>query len=341
MLQLENQTPFAAGFFVFPDLEGVDTLYVAVKGAFSLGPMGVAVAETQRPLVLTDEYWGEPAASSLKYASEAHLCKPASDVAFVGSAHAPGGRAAPCFDVRLVVGRLEKTIRTYGDRAWVKGVLGLSASEPSPVTRVPVVWERAFGGRHEAPGGDAAIEPRNPVGCGFPGRRSAQEMDGLRLPNFELPDSPLKSWKHQPAPAGLGFVAGNWEPRASWAGTYGATWQESRAPFLPEDFDPRHLNAVAADQVYPGFLKGGEPVELTNLSEQRALRFTLPRVEIGGRVRLGGASEGLSFALETLLLEPDDSRFCLTWRASMPCDKRALQVETINVEMRRIEGATT
>ena len=98
MLQLQNHTPFEAAFFVFPDADGVDTLFVAVKATFGFGPKGVAIAAKQCPVTLADEYWGEPAKSSLKYASEAHLCKPATDIVLVGSAYAPSGRPAPYFD---------------------------------------------------------------------------------------------------------------------------------------------------------------------------------------------------------------------------------------------------
>jgi hypothetical protein len=339
MLQLENRTPFAAGFFVLPDTDGVDTVYVAVKATFSLGRKGIALAEAQRPLTLVDDYWGEPGRSSLKYASEVHLLKSASDIALVGSAYAPGGRPVACFDARLKVGHLEKMTRVHGDRVWEKGVFGPSPSKPIPLKQVPVVWERAYGGRYEVPGEDVKLEPRNPVGRGFRGGRSAKETEGLPLPNLELPGSPLKSWKDRPVPAGFGFIAGNWEPRIRFAGTYDSVWQESRAPFLPEDFDARFLNAVPEDQVYPGFLKGGEPVELENLSPDGGLRFALPHVELGGRARIAGTAHGLEFALETLLIEPDERRFCLTWRASVSCDKKSLAVELIEVEARRIEGA--
>jgi hypothetical protein len=35
--------------------------------------------------------------------------------------------------------------------------------------------------------------------------------------------------------------------------------------------------------------------------------------------------------LETLLLEPDDKRMSLTWRAALRCDKRALRIERIHI----------
>ena len=35
--------------------------------------------------------------------------------------------------------------------------------------------------------------------------------------------------------------------------------------------------------------------------------------------------------LETLSIEPDKNRACFTWRSAVPCDRRALKVQTIVV----------
>jgi hypothetical protein len=36
--------------------------------------------------------------------------------------------------------------------------------------------------------------------------------------------------------------------------------------------------------------------------------------------------------LETVLIEPEDDRLCLTWRAAVPCDKAALKVRSVTIE---------
>jgi hypothetical protein len=166
-------------------------------------------------------------------------------------------------------------------------------------------------------------------------------MEGQPLPNFELPDSPLNSWKDRPTPAGLSYVAPTWEPRSRYAGTYDTAWQEERAPYLPKDFDSRFLSTVSSDQAYEGLLQGGEPVELTNLSPRGAVRFTLPVVNFHARVRIHGQTQELRLALETLLLEPDEGRLGLTWRAAVPCDKVVLKVETVELAMERLDGVVS
>jgi hypothetical protein len=42
-----------------------------------------------------------------------------------------------------------------------------------------------------------------------------------------------------------------------------------------------------------------------------------------------------AFNLETLLLEPGDLRVGLTWRAALVCDKQALKVRRVTVNLSR------
>lgn len=337
---MENRTPFVPAMFVFPDTRGVDTLYVAVKATFTIAAGGLRVAEQQVPLAPADVHWGEPDASSLRYASEAHLSKPATDVAVVGAAHAPFGRPAPYFGVSISVGRLAKVVHVYGDRVWKAGTFRTVPSDPEPTASVPLVWERAFGGQVDLGDGKVTFEPRNPVGCGYLGKRRARDLDGTPVPNLEDPGQPLRSAGDRPPPAGLGFIAPTWQPRVAFAGTYDEAWQRSRAPYLPEDFDPRFFQAAPPDQIYPGYLKGGEPVELVNLSPAGRLRFALPVCELDAEVDVEGAAQRPPLAIETLLLEPDQERFSLLWRGAVPCDKRVLKVRKVVFAVRSLAGVT-
>jgi hypothetical protein len=48
-------------------------------------------------------------------------------------------------------------------------------------------------------------------------------------------------------------------------------------------------------------------------------------------VTIAGATEMPPANLETLVIEPDENRACFTWRAAVPCDRKALKVEKIVV----------
>jgi len=338
MLQVANKTGFVPGLFVFPDADGVDTAYFAMKATFEMLPDGVRVAEKQAPLVLAEEYWGEPAASSLKRASEAHLCKPSTDIILLGSAYAPGGRPVPAFDVSVSVGKVRKKLRIFGDRVWKKSGLAASPSSPKPVDRMPLIYERAFGGLHNTDSSTTLYEARNPLGVGFTGKRTSRELEGLPLPNIEDPADLLEKPGQQPRPAGVSFVAASWQPRLSYAGTYDAAWQKGRAPYLPKDFDARYFQAAHEDLVCPSYLKGGEPVELINASPVGIQRFALPSVELDVIARLAGAEHRATMNMETLVLEPDQNRFSMLWRGSLPCDKQALRLEAVWFVLKRIAG---
>jgi len=227
MLQLKNPTGLAATVFLSADPEGVDTLYAVVKGTFALdAPLDAAgeppLAPEQVPVTLAPEHCGDPATSSFRVASDVHLLKPATDVLLVGHAHAPGGRPTTWMDVALAVGPVRKMVRVIGDRVWLHDAVW-APSDPVPFTTMPLVWERAFGGREEVEGVPHE-EPRNPVGAGF---RATDPTVGMPLPNLEDPSAPVTSWKAGPTPACFAPLCAHWMPRRQWAGTYDARWERS------------------------------------------------------------------------------------------------------------------
>ena len=329
MLQLKNGSSLLPALAVLPDREGIDTLYVIVKGTFDLGPK-VALAEKPSPPVLADEYWGEPGVSSLKYASEMHLGKPSTDVILVGRAWAPGGRPAPEGATMVSVAGRQKVVRVYGDRVWK----GRAFSRPEPFESIPLTYERAFGGSHQAtPDGPVIAEQRNPVGAGFLGKRAPGELAGQKLPNIEHPNVMIERLGDTPPPVGFGFIAPSWLPRRALAGTYDKNWQKTRAPYLPADFDPAFFSCAAPELIMPRHLEGGEPVKVVGASRQGTLQFELPRDRPTVAVKIAGATERPPARLETVLIEPEENRLCLTWRAELRCDKKALKVEEVVIAL--------
>ena len=72
---------------------------------------------------------------------------------------------------RFRVGTLEKTVHVSGERTWFKRIGGgIGTERPEPFERIPLVYERAFGGwdRTHAKPEKHTFEPRNPVGRGLP-----------------------------------------------------------------------------------------------------------------------------------------------------------------------------
>ncbi len=331
MLQLENTTPFQASLAAFPDARGIDTFYAIVKATFALEPRP-RLAAKQVPVQAGDEYWGDAGSSSLKYASEMHLEKPATDVVFVGQAWAPSGRAVEQLDVAVAVAERFKIVRVFGDRVWLGGLFS-SISPTRPFESMPIVYERAYGGCHRPdPDSDPrSVEERNPVGTGFRGKRKGKEMAGTPLPNIEDPQHPIRGLDDRPEPQGFGFIAPSWLPRRRYAGTYDEAWQKQRAPYLPKDFDPRFFNAATPALIFDRHLQGGEPVRIINGHRDGPLEFALPAPRLSASVRIAGRTESPSLDLETILIEPDEDRLCMTWRCGVACDKKLLQVERVTI----------
>jgi hypothetical protein len=213
VLQFKNKTPFKGTISLFPDVHGIDTMFAIVKGTFSIGSDArLNVADEQVPVIMAPKYHGDPASSSLAEASDLSLMKPSTDVLVLGDACAPKGRPAYAVDVSVSVGPVRHAARVVGDRIWETDGLSYRATPPQSFLTVPLMWERAFGGRDKTDKG-VREEPRNPAGTGFRMSNGHESIEGLALPNIEDPRDPVISWKHRPDPVCFAPIAANWEPR--------------------------------------------------------------------------------------------------------------------------------
>lgn len=326
MWQLNNTSLFAASVALFPNEEAVDTLYVMVKATFNIDAT-LTLAEKQAKPFEADMYWDEPGESSVRYGSDMHVGKAATDIIVLGHACAPDKSEVREMEVSVSVGHVHKTIRVFGDRHWQDGKM----SEPTPFKTMPLVYERAYGGIHRVDGKLDAAETRNPVGKGFVGGRKKEEMNGMPLPNLEDPNFLIRSLADKPTPACFGCSAPNWHPRAGFAGTYDGDWQMKRAPYLPKDFDKRFLNMAHADLVYPGFMVGGEAVRVVGMHASGAIQFNLPRIRLLVNIAVADKEKQPELALETLVVDTDAMTLSLVWRAAMLCDKKSFQLGEVGI----------
>ena len=325
MWQLENRTPFAAERAWVRDRDGAEVWLVAVKCTFQVHANGATeVAAEQPPVLRGPQYCGEGGGSSIRFDADLVLTKTTTDIILVGHAYAPRGRPATDVQVDLCVGQLRKSLRVFGDRRW--GRLGPSA--PEVFTAVPLVYERAYGGVDpKAPDPKHGWEPRNPVGTGFAAERG--HLDGVALPNIELPGKLIADWDDRPPPAGFGVIASHWQPRCAFAGSYDERWLKERQPLLPDDFDERFFQCAPLDQQSAEFLQGDEPVVLRNLTPTGELRFVLPRVQLSFETRFFDGEKRVheTSNLHTVILEPDLSRVSLVWHTALPCHTKVQKLD--------------
>jgi hypothetical protein len=332
---LINKTFFIAERYGLADENGVDLLLVVLKGTYRFdGKGGLSPAEKQKPIEMADCYYGEPGKSSIKYSSDFSFDKTGTDMAAIGHAYAPNGRAKDSW-VSLQVGNLQKTIRVFGERSWKKYLGTPTISAPEPFEKIPLIYERSFGGiddsnpdptKHER-------EPRNPVGLGFRAKESRIPLEGSKLPNFEDPDNPIKNPEDRPSPAGVGFISPMWQPRLGLSGTYDETWERSRKPLLPADFNKRFFHSAPADLTYNGFVKRNEQVKIAGMSPKGSVQFFLPKAQPICTVEtIGSDFQSLEINPDKLVIDMENNELIMVWSGSMRIrsgfkDIRAIQCE--------------
>jgi hypothetical protein len=314
-MELINHTPYAAAIAVDMDRSGAETLVLIVKATFDIEADGqIHLSQQQSGIEWADVYAGEPGASSVLYESDATWGRSGTDIALIGHAYPrrPGDRQV---DVGLRVGAFTKTARVFGDRRWEKVVGGARISPAQPFERIPLIWERSFGGADLTPAepGHHAHDARNPVGRGFRAEGSQIGLDGLPLPNVEDPSYLIASPTDTPRPLGFGFVAKSWMPRVRFAGTYDDRWQQTRAPLLPDDYDPRFAVAASDGLWAPNGLHGGEVVDLVQLTPTGLLRFALPTVDVRGSYLMRVPLSDLPLRLVVVFIDTARMRLILLW----------------------------
>ncbi len=278
------------------------TEYALEEGV--LGPGPEALDEAVKILLDADDPAGDPAAGLIK-ASEQAPTRPKADVLLMGSAYAPRGEPVAGVRTLLRVTRssgevvVNKEIDVVGDRIWLADG---TRSAIEPFTKMPLGWDRAFGGP-----GDAW----NPAGRG---RR------GNELPNLEVPDEPVATRDAKTRPICYGAINPAWRPRRDKLGSYGPDYIEKHWPWLPGDFDWSHFNAAQEDQQVEGFLRGDETIELRHLHpEHEEFKTRLPgeRCRAFALIRGRDGSEEfreIELVMDTLTILPDEGKVAVCWR---------------------------
>jgi uncharacterized protein YjbI with pentapeptide repeats len=308
-----NASSFTAATIPWQIRPPHDSLTILVKGTFDLVPDAAARPRDESHLPVGDLHLDDDPERSVAHASDFAIRKPRADVTAVGHAVAPGG-GSPAMQVIFRFGagknRFDRTLHVFGDRHWQRSALALLPTDPRPFQRMPLVYERAFGG----PGYD-----RNPLGVGY---KAAAGADGVApLANLELPGQQVTGPGDAPPPAGFAPIPVSWKERWSKLGTYDRAWFKTRWPYFPEDFDWTYFQSAPAAQQLE-HLTGDEPYELVGMHpEHPSLRGRLPgvraRVFVQRTPEAGGAFEEVRLALDTAAFDVDALALDLVWRGCL------------------------
>ena len=334
--KIENNTGLQFEPVFLADEESVPVLAPLLGATFSITKDATVIfADDQLAINLAGEFWGDAELSSYKYEPQAAFTKLATDIVVLG--HAQSGTRTTSLDVGLKVGPVQKIARVYGDRYWVKQDGRIFGSKPQPFTKIPLIYERAFGGWDKADNDEKnwRFEPRNTVGMGFGDPLRFVEEGKVPIPNIEDPQHLITRYGDTPPPVGFGFISPNWQPRVQFAGTYDEEWEKTRKPLLAEDFDRRFFNAASPGLIAPGYLRGDEDVMIVNASPVPKLKFKLPGIPPPVcKIELrGGRTEVLQTNLDTVIINTDEMLVFLLWRNYMhvpngPHDVVSIEVTT-------------
>jgi hypothetical protein len=326
-----NGTPFATAYATALDVAAREHLVLVVKGTFRFPERPgepLEPAEEQVEPVLADVHWGEPGFSPPRLEAELARFKPRCDLLVNGTAHAPEGRPVARLQVGVACGPVRKLVEVVGERVWRQAGATVGPSAPAPFEAMPLTYARAFGGIDDADPSEAQplAYPSNPFGRGWHRVKNQGRILGRPLPNLEHPGEPVAVPWGSYRPAGLGIRARSIPDRLRFAGTYDQRWQDEVFPFLPADFDERYHQAAPLDQQLP-WPAGGEEVVLVNLVPEGRTHFRLPVVDLPVvfLLRDGGRVEQRP-VLDTILIEPDARRVCLTWRTSVALRRDLFEV---------------
>jgi len=286
-----------------------------VKATYALehGRLPAPLPADEQVDFLGDDRFMDKIGRSLRYSNDLLMYKPFGEVLLTADCHAPGGEPATIVEAGLDIGPISKRLRVFGDRVWLRDAQGQVMVEgPQPFARMPLRWERAYGGLNN---------PRNPLGRGIDPWPGEDGRKFFYLPNIEGPKSqPLRFGEAMPT-FGFGPISPQWQPRFAREGTRDQHWANFVAPLPPDDYDPCAAQAAPEDQWVDGYWTGAERIELTNLHAEHPRFVTaLP----GKRLRffvevMPAKGSRLQFAevplkLDTVHIDMTTERLHLIWR---------------------------
>ncbi|WP_437592042.1 DUF2169 family type VI secretion system accessory protein [Sorangium sp. So ce1000] len=273
--------------------EGKLRLTVVVKASFSIDASPMRPAEVAAPFQTKDVHDRRGPMTHVTAASDRVPYRQYVDVSALGHAAAPGGRPVAEMSARFALVQreapgLDKTVRVVGRR---KG----AGAAPEPFVRMPIVYERAFGG---------VGVPENPLGC--------SERDG-ELPNVLDPLDPQR-------PAGFGPLAATWPSRNRRLPAGARAKLDAEVMEVPGAFDWSYFQCAPRDQ-WVTALQPGAIVVLEGFHPDRPrIESALPDARVAGAVyglddADPDAPARLVFHADGLHVDADRLLCTFTWRA--------------------------
>jgi hypothetical protein len=312
-MSFANTTPFAAQPVPLLDRDGHDVLVAIIKGTFVIDRSGaMRLADTQDPVRVVDELHDpENPGSSLRFPSDVGFAKLGTDVVITGDAIAPA--PVKSLDVSVKVKQRLVPLRVHGVRVFFAGAFGVAIGPAQPFERMPIVYERAYGGMSDDL---SVVELQNPVGVGV--AKAASDLVDRPAPQIEHPARPHGSASDRYPPVGVGAIMTHWPPRREFAGTFDERWRRSRMPLLPEDYDVRFGNVAHPSLQFEEHLAPGDTIAIQGMSLDPFV-LALPRLPVVASGRYDtGERASIRPPIDTVIIQPEARRVQIVARAAFP-----------------------
>jgi hypothetical protein len=323
-MELVNQTPLPVSLTVTKDAQrpGVKMGLLVAKATFAVDARGAITLVAADPFPVEND--DVPTELGLMPRDTIMRAGTELEVLLLGAAYAP--RPVTEMTVSLAIADRANHLAVTGDRYWTGAGPGARPSEPAPFTRMPLTWERAFGGSADVALDAHTVievcEPRNPFGRGFDpepmARGLAAEMgvpagypryEQLRaLPNVEHPRERVTAFDDRPEPH-------CWAPRPV-----------TMIRPAGDDEALRRVAAAAREAPSPRFYRTtremilaaaplGAPVRVAGvLPSGRDFVFALPNMTVFADYVLGKHGGTKTLVPQVLVLLPEQARFYIVFR---------------------------
>ncbi len=324
-----NFTRFVTDFGFCLDKDGMEYVVAVLKATFHFsdtGEISVPPRKQMLPVFKQDQYRDKPDNSSLQYPSDIVHTKNGTDIILNGHAY---GRGLKSVKAGFQLGSVEKMIVANGTRYWDKVVGKKCLMGPLPFNQLALIYENAYGGSYEDSVQGCVRYRLNPVGAGF----TEKGVWNQALPGLEYPDQEINTASQKRLPAAFNAVPAWWEQRTQYCGTFDDAWNRTRRPLLPLDFNDHFYNTVPSDQILEPKLQGNERLWLFNLHpRQESLELYLPMQSFIATFRIKDRTEPVPMVADTLVIEPDDFRFTLSYTSAVPIGNDIKFLKSVHFE---------
>lgn len=308
-MHLVNDTPLPAVLIRNAEASDYITALLVACATFTIGEEGLSLSEQQKPVVVQ-----HPGG----LAGDAHFEKSGASVCATGHVYAPRGEARSA-DATLLVGEQTLRVRAFGVRVWQESLLGdrLTPTSPLPFQRVPMTWEKAYGGAVKRSasvivmeGEEVIVPPHeeafalNQIGTGYyPDRKLAVDQP---LPQLEDPEQLIQSPKDHPEPVCFAPYSLGGGLRASFIMKDG----------VPDPTLAGRMFSRAAPRNTFAELRPGTRIELSGMRPGgELLAFELPAPPCAAEVHLEGRVAPVAFRVDALDIDAEAASVRVVYRA--------------------------